>query len=81
MSMTDIAAFEKSTADSREAVRKFITRAERGLPSDRWAVSTDEMRLVVDGIRAELHINELLTEALLNRMGLGDAVTEGVLRS
>jgi hypothetical protein len=30
------------------------------------------MRLVVDGIRAELHINELLTEALLNRMGLGD---------
>jgi hypothetical protein len=54
------------------AVRKFVFRADRGLPPDRWAVSTDEMRLVADGIRAELHIQELLTEALLSRMGLGD---------
>ena len=70
--MTDIAAFEKSTADSRAAVRKFVARADRGLPPDRWAVSNNEMRLVADGIRAELHIQQLLTEALLNRMGLGD---------
>jgi predicted amino acid dehydrogenase len=70
--MTDIAAFEKSTADSRAAVLKFVARADRGLPPDRWAVSTDEMRLVVEGIRAELHIQDLLTEALLSRMGLSD---------
>jgi hypothetical protein len=30
------------------------------------------MRLVAEGIRAELHIQDLLTEALLSRMGLGD---------
>ena len=70
--MTDLAAFQKSTEASRDAVRKFVSRADRGLPPDRWAVSTDEMRLVAEGIRAELHIQDLLTEALLSPMGLGD---------
>ena len=51
-----------------EAATEFVRRADKGLPSDRWADGSEGMQLVVDGIRERdrrlLIISEALQEAM-----------------
>jgi len=47
----DIEAFAAMASDDMAQANAFAQRAERGLPSDRWAASEYEMRMVARGIR------------------------------
>lgn len=61
----DIEAFAADNARSIEAAFEFARRAEKGLPSDRWADGAEGDKEVAKGIRAIFEMNEMLSGAFL----------------
>ena len=63
ISADDIDAFREMNMPAIKTAVKFVERAERGLPSDRWA-SQDEHEMVARAIKALFILVETQTAAI-----------------
>ena len=66
ISADDITAFEEANADALQAASEYARRAQKGLPSDRWADGTTGAVMVAQGIIAQQRIIAMQTAALVN---------------
>lgn len=70
----DIEAFSQQFGDDMRQAGVFCNRAERGLPTDRWAVSQYEMYSVARGIRGLQRLVAMQT-AIIEGLSDGDKAT------
>jgi uncharacterized membrane protein len=60
----DLDAFYSRNSKAIATASEYARRAEKGIPSDRWADGTEGAALVARGIRAQEVIMSMLSEAL-----------------
>jgi hypothetical protein len=60
----DLDDFREEYNAALKAALEFARRAKKGTPSDRWADGDVGLRLVAEGIRAQLFIMDMQTAAL-----------------
>jgi hypothetical protein len=66
ISVEDIEAFEANNSECLAAASEYARRANKGLPSDRWADGTTGAVMVAQGIIAQQRIMAMQTAALVD---------------